>query len=607
MWALELWPIAAYVVLSVALYVLLHKRTQELRTAVMVAFNMGYVLMLQMVFAGSTNFGAGIEGIVKLFENSIVDTMQHLTFNSDLVWNNGYSDLINIQISLIMIIAAVITLGSVVVAFFLRAFSQLAQRIGGFFRKEQYIIVGKSDDAIHLISDIKQNVRNPYIVYIPADDEETPDEFYKSYRIESKDFIYRLKKTKSKRKQYYVVLLPEKKFENLNLLQALNEAGQSCKIKATAFLENDIVRFHDIKTENIDACVMSVEQLMIYRLFEKDADGNSDGENVKVPFDILKENHCFDCSDKLPYLDKPFEICVIGFGVIGQEYLLHCYENSAFLTKDNKKSFRAVAIDYKMSVRKEQFLTNVPYFENSGHIEFVNAEINTEEFFDTLRRSIPTLSQIVISTENCEQNIQTALSINSFFNRIGVYKNQPEILVMLDDEYTGLISVLENCPNIRFINVNESVYRYSDVIERKIDELGKRINDQYNKSGNGKPWNKLGTFLQASNRAAARDKYVKRGLYQLCATYKYKDESLEFLAMYEHSRWMAFHYARGWQTLPATELTQNEKENCVSKRVSEKRHTCLVEWDELDKLPQKDPGLKSYDRDNVDLALKKDE
>ena len=48
------------------------------------------------------------------------------------------------------------------------------------------------------------------------------------------------------------------------------------------------------------------------------------------------------------------------------------------------------------------------------------------------------------------------------------------------------------------------------------------------------------------------------------------------------------------------QLTQEELACCRTKRPGEKRHACLVDWDQLDALPQKEPGLlKRYDYENA--------
>jgi len=48
------------------------------------------------------------------------------------------------------------------------------------------------------------------------------------------------------------------------------------------------------------------------------------------------------------------------------------------------------------------------------------------------------------------------------------------------------------------------------------------------------------------------------------------------------------------------ELTEEERAQYKTKHAGQRRHTCLVDWDALDTLPQKRPGLlKYYDYVNV--------
>lgn len=121
-------------------------------------------------------------------------------------------------------------------------------------------------------------------------------------------------------------------------------------------------------------------------------------------------------------------------------------------------------------------------------------------------------------------------------------------------------------------------------IELNLDTAAKAINEQYRKSSDsGKEWNKLGIFTQASNRAVIRDEYNKKVLFEMCRADK--EKALDFLAQYEHSRWNAFYFAHGWKCMPVSDLTEEERAAYVTKHPDEKRHICLVGWDELDNLP----------------------
>ena len=79
-----------------------------------------------------------------------------------------------------------------------------------------------------------------------------------------------------------------------------------------------------------------------------------------------------------------------------------------------------------------------------------------------------------------------------------------------------------------------------------------------------------------------------------------REKALWRLARYEHRRWNAFHFCRGWTKLDVSELTPEELAQHKTKRPAARRHICLVSWDELDGLPQSSPGiLKRYDYENA--------
>lgn len=140
-------------------------------------------------------------------------------------------------------------------------------------------------------------------------------------------------------------------------------------------------------------------------------------------------------------------------------------------------------------------------------------------------------------------------------------------------------------------------------IARSADRQAEEIHQRYQHNSLFTPeWRELGSFTQASNRAAVWDipnKLLLAG--DVSGLTPQARETLFWeLAQYEHLRWNAFHFARGWLPLPQEELTREEREQCRIKRPQEKRHACLVDWDQLDGLPQREPGiLKRYDYENV--------
>ena len=211
--------------------------------------------------------------------------------------------------------------------------------------------------------------------------------------------------------------------------------------------------------------------------------------------------------------------------------------------------------------------------------------------------------QIVVSTDDTERNIDIALKLYRTFDNIGLYHTRPQIVVVFHHSFAGAQNLFAKYKNIVVVDVKSQLNNYEALIGRSSDVNAKKANRRYNLlSSNTTIWNKIGTFLEASNRAQALDILVKKKLFNKSKASQ--NQTMEFLAMYEHNRWMAFSFAHGWMPMSENELTAEERKAYKTKHPEEKRHICLVPWDELDSLPQKAPGqLKSYDWDTVKQAL----
>ena len=95
------------------------------------------------------------------------------------------------------------------------------------------------------------------------------------------------------------------------------------------------------------------------------------------------------------------------------------------------------------------------------------------------------------------------------------------------------------------------------------------------------------------------------------------------MSITEHLRWCGFHYSMGY-TRMSDEVWEKRAEEYrkeialggkgrtrISKDTVDKRHACLVSWDELDALSAKesavtgkDTDYKQMDRDNIKVVLK---
>ena len=561
------------------------------RTVLILGYNFLYLLLTELLIRMTVMKDPVIVSVGR----SLYSTVQGITFDdSSWVAAAGRADeLLETQLWLIIFFAGAFTLQSVLLAFFYRTFAQarLALRVKN--AKNQLLIVGRVDDAKRLVKDTLKNNRRARIIYIPTDTIPEDSELYKTCRVEKEDYLNHLRR----RANYTVILLPEDDYRNLERVNLLNEwAGKNnknkVKIKVSVFMENNLRRFRDFKANNLDTCVFSREEVAVRSFLDE-----------CQPIDTLIRTNSFE-KNGLPYLTDPFKLCVIGFSSIAQEFLLLTYENTAFLTKEEGvKPFGALVIDDKLETRKEAFLTEIPHLAQSNEIAFLKAEYHSDKYFAAIKKYAAEWDQILVSTDDTKANIDIAMKLCRVYDALGIFDSRPQIVVVLNDGCAGAKHLLDKYKNITVVDVNSRLMSYQTLIDRSVDLSAQDANANYNQLSNrGTGWSSLGTFLEASNRALALDVSVKKKLFAMSSAPQ--SDTMEFLAKYEHSRWMAFSFAHGWVPMPVSELTPEDLAEFNTKHADQKRHTCLIPWDELDKLPQKSPGkVKSYDRDTVWRAL----
>ena len=98
---------------------------------------------------------------------------------------------------------------------------------------------------------------------------------------------------------------------------------------------------------------------------------------------------------------------------------------------------------------------------------------------------------------------------------------------------------------------------------------------------------------------------------------------MENMSITEHLRWCGFHYSMGYEKMSEEGWEKRAGDyrrevavggvgrTRISKDAAGKQHACLIPWDELDTLSQKesavtgkDTDYKQMDRDNVKVVLK---
>jgi hypothetical protein len=258
---------------------------------------------------------------------------------------------------------------------------------------------------------------------------------------------------------------------------------------------------------------------------------------------------------------------------------------------------------------KHSFLADVPYLADSNYLEFCDTPIGTEMFYQAIDKYLPDIGQFYIATNDDSTNIQTALKLSRYIRSKPERKDKQEIMVLIrDKDYCRELNTLGE-DMIHIISIHRDIYTYGNLLEREADKRAKDIHENYKKTSGShkevKEWSELDIFAKDSNRASARDKSNKEMLFdKSCA-----GSSVYWkLAVYEHFRWCAFHYARGWTRLLPGEFSDEEKAGSTTKRVHQKKHLCLVDWETLPFLPGQADGVsyQKYDYDSVKALFNND-
>ena len=301
-----------------------------------------------------------------------------------------------------------------------------------------------------------------------------------------------------------------------------------------------------------------------------------------------------------------FTIFLAGLGPEGVEIL----RKSIYLGQFEGGNYRAIITDGEMAKKRGYLFNKYPGLRNNYQIETHEAEPGSEEFYGALESNVSTINYIVLALDDDKLNIDTAIEIQRLINRSQNHKN-PIIAVHItnneDYEY------LEKSQQLQ-CKISEDTLTSSENIIN--------VNYGYNSKKNERSFNSIYNIsllmveilirLQKSNRSAASNIATKLRLLNLEMEEKSEEnaksavnlndylegERLENLSKQEHLRWNAFHFASGWVTWPLNQTKDAKK----AKDIINRRHACLVSWDELEEVTlrfNQNPTYKQLDREQV--------
>lgn len=306
------------------------------------------------------------------------------------------------------------------------------------------------------------------------------------------------------------------------------------------------------------------------------------------------------------------DILIAGFGATGQAVLRNFVRNGQF----EGSHFHAAVFAPEIKSIAGLFFSSYEELCQNYSIEFHQHDARSVRAADYVREHASTLKYIVACT--------------------GDEKTDWEIIRTLEavsGKYAGgtlfLICGKGSVTNVESFNVGDTitdVWRGEILSASIADRAAKIVNASYY-GANASPddlWRSCTPFSRESCRAAAdfMKAYCRiTGIDEedaAAGNWQPEGEILENLARTEHLRWNAFHRSMGWKTMPEAEFMEraaiyrrqiengNPSPIRIAKNDEEKHHACLVSWEELTTLSERENAVtgknvdyQQYDRDNV--------
>ena len=324
-----------------------------------------------------------------------------------------------------------------------------------------------------------------------------------------------------------------------------------------------------------------------------------------------------------------FETLVIGFGQLGQTILRQLIMNGQFVGS----TFRADVFAPDIEETNGHFVYTYPGLMDHYDLHFHSHDGRSQALYRHVSERLDHIKYIVVCTNDERGNAEIAEELRSYLTiqgkTIPIHQCTHQGIKTTNPTTTSTVEGKEIHPNVLDREtVFYSIY-HPDVLDfDKQDRLAMAINTSYMGSaskGLVQDWLRCNYFSRASCRAYAD--FVDSMLYVAQKTaadamrgqWNFSDAQLEVLGRMEHARWNAFHFAMGFRPMSDEEFRQRariyEEQRAsgsarmirVTKNMEKRSHACLVSWEELVDLAQKEyqvtGKLKDYQQMDIDNVM----
>lgn len=305
---------------------------------------------------------------------------------------------------------------------------------------------------------------------------------------------------------------------------------------------------------------------------------------------------------------EDFEAVIIGFGQVGQTVLRHLVMNGQF----EGSTFRAAVFSPDCNSVKGYFTKSYAQVLQQYDISFRACDARSEEVYDYLQERGSRVKYLAICTGSDRLNQEIAEDLTEYLSQHNVAMSAylcSHRGVKCFDPMTGTVK-------------SHSLYRVDMLSMEKMDALAMCVNSHYQQDQEKTPlehWLRCDYFSRMSCRAVADFipamlKMVNKTRAQVMESgWDLTPAQLETLSKTEHLRWCAFHYSMGFSPMTREEydcrtetyrrqLAAGEKPLRIGKNMVARTHACLIGWEELAELSERENRItgKSVDYQAMD-------
>lgn len=587
--------IVYFILLSLVYFYFKKIKNKQNTKDIMWVFHFCFLLIMYILFGVWKIKESSFETIISLFFQAIYMTFRSMAFAKEFLYYEdifhlmGPENLVMLQVWLIVLLSSFYTAQFFIVTFLESKINMIKMGIRLYFQKEIIFVAGSKDNVLELIRSFRISNKKSIIIWFVDEDNMGKFNLPKNIMLRPIDSLesWLMSAEIKKHKSYRGAFIFDSEEINVNLLSLVHNLSTTKEeiknnFQLTVLCDNEHLRFSRWQTD-LDVYFVSRPNLVARNVM-----------NNHPILDILERNNKLGYhKDGFAYVKKDVSIALVGYEELGMEMLLMNYENSRFLKEDNSENlFNADVFFEKYKEANDVFMDRLKLFKSKANLNLIEGPLRSNRTMDFLKKNLKEYDVIYLTSDVDEDNIKIALSLIQYMELENL-NYCPEFVICVKGTTTNTNDlsklIYTDYKHISIVNISKNVFSNQALILKEAEVKSKEYHKRYELLKGEKKvkiesdsYRKLDTFLKASNLAAVYDEDIKRRLVKKCSSDDYDNELLyEKLAMYEHYRWCAFHVARGWRNLLPDELSSHELNSNVNKRVKEKKHLCLVPWEEL--------------------------